>query len=237
MAWTLDSASTPVAATSGTTVTVSHTLGSGSNRIVIAGGCTPANNVTGATYNGVAMTAVANPASGTHEARFFYMLESQLPAAGTYNMVVTISAINASNPGIGHCASFTGVDQNAAQSSFGHSYGSVTTITDDVTPTTDAALIVALLSVLDPRTVTATGGQGAAISTLDGTSSLQRSRMYAWTGPTPAALLSSSFTLSSASATNAQHVAAFGIATAGGGSKASKLTDGKLTGGLLTKAA
>lgn len=213
MAWALDAAATPVLATTGTTVTVSHTLGGGSNRIVIAGGGETGRNVTGATYNGVAMTAVSNPAAGAMEARLFYMLESQLPAAGTYNMVLTFDGTLAR--GIAHCASFTGVAQVAFQSSAGQTYGNVSSISDSVTPTSDAALLVALLAVGDPRTITPTGGQGTAISILDGTASLSRHRLYAWSGPTPAALTASSFTLSSASTVNAQHVAAFGIASAG----------------------
>jgi hypothetical protein len=214
MAWALDAAATPQVAISGTIVTIPLTIGGGANRAVIVGGGIPAGvNVTGATFNGVSVTAVPNPASGTHEARLFLMLEASLPGAGTYDVVITVSgALNSSTPLIGHAACFTGLAQVAAESSFWESYGSVSSISDNVTPTTDGALIVALLNVLDPRTITPTGGQGAAISTLDGTSSHQRSRLYAWTGPTPAALLSSSFTLSSASATNAQHVAAFGIA-------------------------
>lgn len=83
--------------TSGTnTLTVSHTIGSGSNRCliatlgIIAGG---ARTLSSITYNGTAMTLIGHFPDGDDN-RFvslYYMDEANLPAAGSYDIVSTYS--------------------------------------------------------------------------------------------------------------------------------------------------
>lgn len=94
--------------TVGTSFTVAHTT-SGSNRylaICILGDETvPGNTVTGATYNGVAMT-LSRP--GQLHNRYLYMFGLTAPASGTHDVVVSASGASFLQLMI---ASWTGVSQ------------------------------------------------------------------------------------------------------------------------------
>lgn len=78
------------------TLTWSHTLGSGANRILMVGVSIQndgAQTISSVTYNGVSMTDLNNDSNqGTIRTEIFYMRESSLPAAGTYDITVTTSA-------------------------------------------------------------------------------------------------------------------------------------------------
>ncbi len=92
-----DAASSAASTAGGQTLTWSHTIGSGSNRILSVGTqCedTVAANmvVQSVTYNGVGMTRAGNKITGTStrlSVELWYLLDANLPASGTYNVVVT----------------------------------------------------------------------------------------------------------------------------------------------------
>jgi len=100
-----------------TTLTISHTVASGSDRLLIVATNTlqsPVPTYTGVTYNGVAMTKIDEVHSPTplHRVALWYLLA---PDVGTANIVVTVSAtpvwLRAAN------ADYTGVAQQAYESS------------------------------------------------------------------------------------------------------------------------
>lgn len=87
-----------------TSQTVAHTV-SGSNRCLLVGvlADTASNLVTGATYNGVAMTLTT--AAQLHN-RYLYLFALVAPAAGTHNVVISASSASYIQSWI---ASYTGV--------------------------------------------------------------------------------------------------------------------------------
>lgn len=215
MAYSVVNVATPIAATSGTTATASLTLDGTEVMIIAAVSCVSRNASAAVTFNGSNMTAVGTPATGTMEARLHYYLTN--PGAGSYNVVATADgSLSAGTSAlVVHAFGVKGVLSAGPEGSpAGQSYGSTSSISDATTPSTALAMMVALLSVADPRTVTESSGQGTALSALDGTSALNRSRLYVWQGPSPAAQVTSAFSLNSNSGTNAQHLAAFGIVSA-----------------------
>src|SRR6185295_19053743 len=82
-----------------TSLSWSHTLGGGSDRMVVVGVAvedttTADANVTSVTFNGVALTAVPGSkinggGTGIIQTQLFYLLNASLPAAGTYTVTVT----------------------------------------------------------------------------------------------------------------------------------------------------
>lgn len=92
-------------------ISYSHTVGSGSNRLLVVGVFIPhgADKVTSVTYGGVAMTRVraTTPGVGISAVTYFYQLVN--PAVGTANVVITLGSADCSGNSI--AASFTGVDQ------------------------------------------------------------------------------------------------------------------------------
>jgi len=73
----------------------SHTLGSGNNRIVVVGvGSENGGSFTGVTFDGVAMTLAPGSERGIdgNITAIFYMLEADLPSAGSYSVVVTTAS-------------------------------------------------------------------------------------------------------------------------------------------------
>lgn len=121
-------------------ITLAHTIGSGSDRIVLLmiTGTGPTNasiTLSTVTYNGVAATALVNQRNnaGTfYLLAIYYVLESSLPAAGTYNAVAT--------GGSGQYTidlaviSLTGAFQGAPTSAT-NSAGGVNTISTNITTT------------------------------------------------------------------------------------------------------
>ncbi len=82
-----------------TTLTFDHLIGGGVDRLLVLGisveGSTGNADVTGSpTYNGVAFTKAIDNITGTSvdmNTEIWYMLEAQLPAAGTYTVSITAS--------------------------------------------------------------------------------------------------------------------------------------------------
>lgn len=95
-----------------TTITVAHTCSAAANTLLISGvkiynGGSPADLLTGITYNGVAMTFLTKlNAPGTVEMYLYYLYA---PASGTHNLVGTLS----SGAQVGIIGlSYTGVSQS-----------------------------------------------------------------------------------------------------------------------------
>lgn len=85
-----------------TTLNFNHFIGGGADRLLILGiaveGPNPANSdVTGSpTFNGVAFTKAIDNVTGTSftmNTEIWYMLEAQLPVAGTYTVSITVGRI------------------------------------------------------------------------------------------------------------------------------------------------
>lgn len=122
--------------TTGTSLTFSHTNGSGAERMLLVGfkADTALDLITGVTYNGVAMTLVDKQEPAGDRWTYLYYLVA--PATGANNVVISASA----STFIGAAAaSYTGVAQVAPEASgkmrsTGATNGaslSVTTITDN----------------------------------------------------------------------------------------------------------
>lgn len=120
------------------TITLSHTVGAGSNRILLVGVKTPhTSGVTGVTYNGVALTkAFSNNGGGATgvNQEIWYLTA---PSTGANDIVVSLASSVLAYVG---GASFFGAEQsspidasayNTAGSVFSFS-NSITTVTDDV---------------------------------------------------------------------------------------------------------
>lgn len=117
----------------------SHTLGSGSNRMVLIGGGAIGNaaiTMTGATFNGTAATALDTsiPIESNRVEGWFYVLESSLPVAGTYTVTATFSTTN-TDVVRGASASYTGVKQTGIPTvkNANHTVGPVSSLTTNVT--------------------------------------------------------------------------------------------------------
>jgi hypothetical protein len=114
---------------SGTSLVFSHTC-SGSNRLLIVTAYADSDNVSGATYNGVAMTLLTTAVLPTYSRMFFYYLLG--PAAGTHNVVITTS----SPAGfiVAASASYAGVAQSGQPNASGtHTDSGVSTSTASLT--------------------------------------------------------------------------------------------------------
>ena len=98
----------------GTTLTYSHTC-TGSNRIlfVSAGTIGSLVNVTGITYNGVALTNIGFQTTGALVTTLWYLVA---PATGANNIVITLLS---SNPVTGQSSSFTGASQTGVPDASG----------------------------------------------------------------------------------------------------------------------
>jgi len=128
------------------TLTWSHTVGSGSNRILIVSASARGNSSYSpmtATYNGVAMTlAVTNVYDDGFECRnsIFYMLN---PPSGANNIVVTC-ANQVQHIG-GGAVDITGAEQQAPEATNSTAYGSggtFSSMSTSITSVTDSAIII-----------------------------------------------------------------------------------------------
>jgi hypothetical protein len=156
---TFDASSTPVEATA-TSVTVSHTVGTGSNRLIVA--CVSVNgaDVTGVTYNGVALTLKARQTQGTiYRTEIWYLVA---PATGTNNLVASIAPSNQNLIASGK--SFFGVNQSnplGTNETAGAESG--TSVTDTVTSTGMVTDCLTTNASASAHAVTGGGGQTEAI--------------------------------------------------------------------------
>ena len=149
---TYDNASSSFAAAPATSHTFSHTIGSGSNRLLVVlvateDGTAADAVVSGVTYNGVAMTLVPSSRSthtgtGTNESAIFYLLNASLPTAGAYNVQITTAG---TTDIIGSAISLFGVRQQAAEA-VATNTSTVNTVSTNITTVTNGAWVLDVLS-------------------------------------------------------------------------------------------
>ena len=132
-----------------TTVTFNHTIGSGSNRVLVVGAtiedCDNYPSVSGVTYNGQPLTYIdsGQVISGSGcggRAELWYLLEADLPSAGTYNVRVNTSGTF--DQIVAGAISLENVAQQAPEASDSNANDAQTTITTNITTFTDGAWLV-----------------------------------------------------------------------------------------------
>lgn len=145
MAISFDANSGPQQATTDTGPSWSHTIGSGSNRILVVcmSWLDPSADISDITYNGVSMTRVTGANAGPQNSYFsaiFYMLEANLPTTGAYTVAVTWANNPHADYFVGGGLSFDGVAQAAPEDSDGQ-IGGTTTTSASVTITSGAMIV------------------------------------------------------------------------------------------------
>ena len=130
-----------------TSTSFSHTIGSGSNRLLVVGVSIEHNasgpTVSSITYNGQPLTKIDSRGITTDyygRAELWYSLEASLPSAGTYNIVVNTPT--APEELIAGAVSWDGLAQQAPEAKGESSAGSQDTISTSITTLTDGALLV-----------------------------------------------------------------------------------------------
>lgn len=130
------------------TNTFSHTIGSGSDRLLViiiaSTAATAAQHVVSAcTYNGVSATLAVGLTSDSEGLRIsiYYLHEASLPAAGSYNVSVTIGG--SANTLKVAAMSYTGVASSGAEATnSSQSAPNIAAHSTNITSVTDNALIV-----------------------------------------------------------------------------------------------
>jgi hypothetical protein len=132
------------------TLTLSHTVAAGSNRILLVGTVTEEQGetpqITGVTYNGVAMTAVTNSEQAIGgvtwvRGQWWYLIN---PATGANNVVATIgTAGEDANLGL-YCADYSNHNGSAPVGNFKASSASANTLNTGSIAYTDGDVIAAL---------------------------------------------------------------------------------------------
>ena len=171
---TQDAVSHGVSKGSASSVSWTHTLGSGTNRaIVIAVGQTdtiaspdPSSVVTSVLFNGVYATPVPNSiiyggTSGSVQSQLFYLLDSELPAAGTYTIQVNLAgAVAGVQAG---AVSFFGVSQGPADAVTTHrDTTGADLISTTITTITNNDIVVDIVEDNSVAALTANSGQTVA---------------------------------------------------------------------------
>jgi uncharacterized repeat protein (TIGR02543 family) len=156
------------------TLTWTHTLGSGSSRAVVIavsstdGAASPDANavVTSVTFNGVYATPVPNSliyggTSGMVQAQLFYLLESELPPAGTYSVQVNLTgSIGGMTAG---AISLIGVNQGPPEAVVTHKDTSgADLISTPITTLTNNAWVIDVVTDNNSVTMVPNGGQTLA---------------------------------------------------------------------------
>jgi len=130
-----------------TTLTIAHTIGNGTNRLLVVGvgaedTVTVGNMVvTGVTYNSVALTKIDGQTYQNYgRIELWYLLEANLPSTGAYNVVVTFtgSAVHT----VAGVQSFAGVKQQAPEASANNLQASGGALTCNITTLTNNAWII-----------------------------------------------------------------------------------------------
>jgi hypothetical protein len=143
-------------------MTLGHTIGGGTNRLLVVGisaECNEGITVTGVTYNGQALTKAASVQADTGTvgtADLWYLLEAGLPAAGTYNVQVTTSGYTAKSVG---AISLAGVAQQAPEASNTNTNVGPDYISTSITTLTDGAWVVDVVEQGNAGAFTPDGGQ------------------------------------------------------------------------------
>jgi hypothetical protein len=125
---------------SGTSLTFAHTT-SGANRLLFVGvgyQNTSADQISGVTYNSVAMTQVGVRKHATQNDRA-YLFALQAPATGANNVVITRTVTGAFEA---YAASFTGAQQSVTMDSTANNDSAASTITQTTTVIASSSFLV-----------------------------------------------------------------------------------------------
>ena len=154
-------------------MTLSHTIGGGTARLLVVGisaECNDGITVTGVTYNGQPLTKAASVQADTGTvgtADLWYLLEADLPAAGAYNVEVTTSGYTAKSVG---AISLAGVAQQAPEASNTNTNVGPDYISTSITTLTDGAWVVDVVEQGNASAFTADGGQTERYQEIAGSS-------------------------------------------------------------------
>jgi hypothetical protein len=150
-------------------LTFDHTIGSGCDRLLVvciaAEEDSPGADVVTVTYNGVALTQAVehSPAGSTQmQTEIWYMLESSLPAAGTYSVYIECPGMSGSANIAAGATSVIGVKQQAPEATAVNDDGGAgdSSISTQIVTVTDGAWIFECIGSGDPITgFTAESGQ------------------------------------------------------------------------------
>ena len=219
-------------------LTFSHTIGGGSNRILVVGvsieTCNPYETVSSITYGGKTLTYLnsaqvtsSNACRGRVE--LYYLLEADMPGAGPFN--VEVNATGSCDALAAGAISLTGVAQQAPEVSNTNANDAQTSISTNITTLTDGAWLVDAVHSGNPGTFTANSGQNVRYDQASSTSEVAGSTLQV----ASAGNVSLGWTNTSANRL-AQAVAAFvpatGCSTGGGGTTlfSDDFEDGVITG-------
>ena len=219
-------------------LTFSHTIGGGSNRILVVGvsieTCNPYETVSSITYGGKTLTYLnsaqvtsSNACRGRVE--LYYLLEADMPGAGPFN--VEVNATGSCDALAAGAISLTGVAQQAPEVSNTNANDAQTSISTNITTLTDGAWLVDAVHSGNPGTFTANSGQNVRYDQASSTSEVAGSTLLV----ASAGNVSLGWTNTSANRL-AQAVAAFapatGCSTGGGGTTlfSDDFEDGVITG-------
>jgi lysophospholipase L1-like esterase len=146
-----DTISSAADGNTGDTLTWSHTIGSGDNRILVVGIAGEDNNmddllISSVTYNDINMSLVGGSGQSVYsppmnmKTELYYLLDSNLPSSGNYNVVV---AYNGNvNERCGGATSLANVAQQPAEAVDTNSNQDTDTISTNITTQTDSAWVV-----------------------------------------------------------------------------------------------
>lgn len=118
-----------ITSTSGSTVTLSHTIGNGENRCLLVAVSSRDRSVNSITYGGVSLVSVGNRTYGSDARVYLYSLIN--PNIGTADIVVTMSG-SVSNGVVLSASSFFGIDQTVPLGTFASATGSSSTASVNV---------------------------------------------------------------------------------------------------------
>jgi hypothetical protein len=147
---------------SGNPLTFTHTIGGGTNRLLVVGisaECDVSVSVSSVTYNGQGLTKAASAVADTSTvgvAELWYLLEADLPSAGTYTVAVNTSGYAVKSVG---AVSFEGVAQQAPEATNTSTNVGPNSISTSITTLTDGAWVVDVVVDGNASAFTPDGGQ------------------------------------------------------------------------------
>ncbi|NIQ91673.1 MAG: DUF2341 domain-containing protein, partial [Deltaproteobacteria bacterium] len=149
------------------TLTFQHTIGCGSNRLLVVSIAVEGSvtyDVTDVTYNGVSLTKGVENAAGSAfyiNTEIWYMLDAALPSAGTYDVVITTTGDPTETNINAGAISVTGVAQGLPEATAVNDDAEAgsATIQTDITTSTDGAWIFDCVGSGQPRNFTPFDGR------------------------------------------------------------------------------
>ena len=150
--------------TSSSPLTFSHTIGGGDERLLVIGiGIEGSSgiDVTGVTYDGFALTKADDEISGSSLlAEMWYMLDADLPSAGSYSVSISVSG-SITNINSGAC-SYTSAKQSAPEATAVDDAGDddeASNISTSITSNTNGALIIDVVASSRTNSLSPNSGQ------------------------------------------------------------------------------